>query len=245
MASLTLALAIAVVLAAFGWRVAFFNPLGSSTRGFTPFDAQGASASPAAAAWWLGRFGALNWVIFLANLIPALPFDGGRILRGWLAARDRDRDTSPYVARAVAVIIGVVGVVRIYFDRPGGWLLLTLALLVEWLVRHEARLMEGGGEQDEGVFGYDFSEGFGGPEAGSTAVRPRQAGALRRWSRRRSEARRLRRAQRALAEARRLDEILEKLHRDGRGGLTPEEQRFLDRVAAKLRKRKSRGGGKE
>ena len=34
----------------------------------------------------LGWFGYLNWVLLLANLIPALPFDGGRMLRAVLAS---------------------------------------------------------------------------------------------------------------------------------------------------------------
>ena len=33
----------------------------------------------------LGWFGYLNLVIFLANLIPALPFDGGRIVRAYFS----------------------------------------------------------------------------------------------------------------------------------------------------------------
>jgi hypothetical protein len=39
------------------------------------------------------------------------------------------------------------------------------------------------------------------------------------------------------AEERRMDEILEKIHREGRAALTDEENRFLVRVSARYRNR--------
>ena len=45
------------------------------------------------------------------------------------------------------------------------------------------------------------------------------------------------------AEERRMDEILDKLHREGRGALTNEEQRFLVRVSARYRNRTKSSGG--
>ncbi len=39
------------------------------------------------------------------------------------------------------------------------------------------------------------------------------------------------------AEERRMDEILDKLYREGRSALTDEEQRFLVRVSARYRNR--------
>ena len=42
---------------------------------------------------------------------------------------------------------------------------------------------------------------------------------------------------REAAEERRMDEILDKLHREGRGALTDEEHRFLVRVSARYRNR--------
>ncbi len=43
-------------------------------------------ASPLSRVWIIGWFGYLNWVLMLANLIPALPFDGGRMLRAFLGS---------------------------------------------------------------------------------------------------------------------------------------------------------------
>ena len=46
-----------------------------------PWLPSGTQAAPLTPLWWFGWFGYLNWVLLLANLIPALPFDGGRMLR--------------------------------------------------------------------------------------------------------------------------------------------------------------------
>ena len=77
-------------------------------------------------------------------------------------------------------------------------------------------MLEDGGYFDDGVFGYDFSEGYTSLESGTPKVRPYRESALKRWRRRRSELRRQRRIAREAAEEKRMDEILEKLHRDGK-----------------------------
>ena len=99
------------------------------------------------------------------------------------------------------------------------------------LVRIEARSLEDGGYFEDGVFGYDFSEGYTSlesrrPRYGRRAKSRSNAGAAP------IELRRQRRIAREAAEEARMDEILEKLHRAGRSALTDEEHRFLVRVSA-------------
>jgi Zn-dependent protease len=199
-------------------------------------------AAPFSTAWVVGWFGYLNWVILLANLIPALPFDGGRVFRAYLAQASvspaKDSLIPPLLARGFALILFVGGLFRLLLRGEGdGLTLIGLALLIEWVVRTEARMLEEGGFFDDGVFGYDFSEGYTSLEAGTAKVRPYRESALKRWRRRRSELRRQRRAAREAAEERRMDEILAKLHREGRAALSDEEHRFLVRVSAKYRNR--------
>ena len=98
-------------------------------------------------------------------------------------------------------------------------------------------MLEDGGYFEDGVFGYDFSEGYTSLESGAAKVRPYRESALKRWRRRRSELRRQRRIAREAAEEKRMDEILEKLHREGRNALTDEEHRFLVRVSTRYRNR--------
>jgi Zn-dependent protease len=234
-----LAVGSALVLSLFSVRMQFL-PFGGE-HGGAPLTGDSAAVATYSPAWWIGGFGYVNWVIFLANLIPALPFDMGRILRSHLSGHARESEIWPYVARTSAVILGLVGLFRIYFNKPGGWLLLAIAFLIEAMVRQEARVLEEGGFYEEGLFGYDFSQGYTSLEPGTPVVRPPRESALRRWRRRRSDARRLRVEAQSAAEEARLDEILEKLHRDGRGALTVEEQRFLVRQSARIRSRRLQG----
>jgi Zn-dependent protease len=245
-AAVVLASAIALNLldAQFVW-----NPFGNSPKAGQAFDsgapilnATGNPATPYTPAWWIGWFGYLNWVILLANLLPALPFDNGRILRAYLAqvslSPTKDGLIPPLLARSCVIILTVAGLIRLFPLREAdGLTLIGLALLIEWMVRLESRLIEDGGYFDDGVFGYDFSEGYTSLEAGTAKVRPYRENALKRWRRRRSELRRQRRAAQEAAEERRMDEILDKIHRLGRAGLTEEENRFLVRVSARYRNR--------
>jgi stage IV sporulation protein FB len=163
------------------------------------------------------------------------------MLRAYLASTSvvstRESIAAPWTAHAFALVLGLIGLVRLVSLQSDGLTLIALGLLVEWLVRSEARMLDDGGYFEDGVFGYDFSEGYTSLESGAPKVRPFRESALKRWRRRRSELRRQRRMVREAAEERRMDEILEKLHREGRSALTAEEHRFLVRVSTRYRNR--------
>ena len=193
------------------------------------------------AVWWIGWFGYLNWVLFVANLIPALPMDMGRVARSALAGpafgQPRDGVAGPLLSRACVFLLVAGALIRLLQGRYGVVTLLSLALLIELMVRAEAQMMEEGGYFDDGVFGYDFSEGYTSLENSVQKVRPRRESALKRWRRSRSDLRRQRRIAQEIAEERRMDEILEKLHQRGRASLSDDEQRFLLRVSTKIKNR--------
>ncbi len=215
-----------------------FNPFGNVSTGGAPILASGAAAAPLGVFWWFGWFGFINWVLFVVNLIPALPLDGGRIFRPIIAARSRDGLIAPWTAHSCALALAIIGLVRwIYYQKPGGVELVGLAILIELMVRQEARMLDEGGFFDDGVFGYDFSQGYTSLESGAATVHQPREGALKRWRRRRSEIRRRRLQAQEAAEELRMDAILEKIHREGRPALSEEEQRFLVSVSAKYKKR--------
>jgi Zn-dependent protease len=234
----------------FGWGARLvWNPLGNEGDPGSPILAGGGPADPLSPVWFVGWFGYLNYVLTLANLIPALPFDGGRMFRAYLAGTSidagRDQLYAPTTARACAIVLGLAGLVRLFFsEEANGLTLVALAAFIWLYVRAEGRLMEDGGFLAEGVFGYDFSQGYTSLESSAAKVRPQPSpeSPLTRWRRRRTEARRQRMHEREEAEEQRMDQILDKLYREGRNALTGEERRFLVRVSARYRNRSKLGG---
>ncbi len=240
-ANLLMVLICSIVLAFLHARM-ILNPFGNVEGSGAPMLAGAKLAVFNTPAWWIGWFGYLNSVIFLANLIPALPFDGGRIVRSYLAHASvtpaKDNLLPPVLSRGCALILFIVGLVRVLLSpkMDGAWLII-IAVVIEYIVRIEARILDEGGFYEDGVFGYDFSEGYTSLEANAAKVRPYRESALKRWRRRRSDLRRQRRQEKEAAEERRLDQILDKIHREGRAALTDEEYRFMVRVSNQYRNR--------
>jgi hypothetical protein len=88
------------------------------------------------------------------------------------------------------------------------------------------------------VFGYDFSQGYTSLERDEPPPpRKRRPNFWQRWLQRRAARKLQAEAERREAEERRMDELLEKIQREGKQALTDEENRFLKRVADKYRNR--------
>jgi Zn-dependent protease len=183
----------------------------------------------------LARFCWLNWWLFLFNmLIVAFPMDAGRILQEVLwkfVGYHRATITAVMVGFVFAIIIGVVSIVM--YDV----LLALLALFIYSCCRHQWIILEMGDENSP--FGYDFSQGYTSLERDQpTGPTPRRRQSwFQRWRQRRAQQKMLREQETREAEERRLDELLEKVQRDGLSALTDEERRFLKRASDRYRNR--------
>jgi hypothetical protein len=116
-------------------------------------------------------------------------------------------------------------------------LALGLALFIFVSCQRQWVLVETGG--DEGLFGYDFSQGYTSLERDQPPGPPpaRRVSWWKGWLQRRAARRMQREQEQREAEERRLDELLDKVHRLGQASLTDEERRFMKRVSDRYRNR--------
>lgn len=104
-----------------------------------------------AGSWLVAAVGWINLTIALFNLIPALPMDGGRILRALLTRRldfVRATDVAVTVARVVAVgfvVLGLLGAYQLLLLAPLLWVMGTQE-------RHMARAMAHRYAYDDGGY---------------------------------------------------------------------------------------------
>jgi Zn-dependent protease len=183
------------------------------------------------------RFFWVNWVLFLMNLLPAFPLDGGRLLQSFLWWRGEYRQ-----ATLTAVFVGfiVLLVCVVYAMAVNSVLPAFLAWLIYVTCRHQWYVLETGGE--EPLFGYDFSQGYTSLERDPTTTagpQPKKPNFIQRWLQRRAQRKLQREQEEREAEERRLDELLDKVQRDGLHSLTDEERRFLNRVSSRYKNRHS------
>jgi stage IV sporulation protein FB len=182
----------------------------------------------------IARFFWINWVLFLINVcILGFPMDGGQMAQALLWPRlgyKQSMLTAIFLGFLFMFLIGVYALVQ---KDP---LIFCLALFIYFACKQQWIILETGGE--ESLFGYDFSQGYTSLERDQPRPprRPRP-NALQRWLQRRAARKLLREQERQMAEEQRMDELLEKIQRQGRQALTDEENRFLKRVADKYRHR--------
>jgi hypothetical protein len=178
---------------------------------------------------WTFRIFWINLLLFLFNMIPAYPLDGGQLLQSLVWARTDHRRgvvVAGYTGFAFAIIFLIVSIV---WNEA-----LFLGLSLFMLYSASMRLVQL--ESEEGPFGYDFSAGYTSLEKDEEPVeKPRRPGFITRWRQARKARKLAREAEARQKEEERMDEILEKIARSGKGSLTDEERRFLERVSARKR----------
>jgi Zn-dependent protease len=185
---------------------------------------------------WLVRFFWINYFMALLNVVLCgFPLDGGRMLQASLWPSLGYRQS---MLAAIFVGFGIVFVVGLYAIIFNSVLSLCLALFIYVSCQRQWVMLETG--DGEGVFGYDFSQGYTSLERDQVQAaptpKPKQSW-WRRWLARRAQRRLQAEIERREAEEKRMDELLQKLHEHKQGGppLTDEEQRFMKRVADRYR----------
>lgn len=181
-----------------------------------------------------------NWLLTLVNCLPALPFDGGRVLRSLWWAHHEFRHGVVLAARMAQGTAVALWVLALFIHRSGEYSFAALpfalvGILLFFSGRQEIeRLYEA--DSDDALFGYDFSQGYTSLEKAVPSRKP-SASPVRRWLDDR-RARRIERQRQVEAdEERRADEVLARLHELGMESLSEEERALLIRVSDRYRNR--------
>jgi Zn-dependent protease len=192
--------------------------------------------TPYTLAVWVARFFWINYFLFLMNVVlVGFPLDGGRMLQSCLWPSLGYRQAT---LTAVFVGFGVVCIVGLYAIIVDSVLALCLALFIAYSCQRQWVILETGGE--EGLFGYDFSQGYTSLERDQVAAAPppKRVSWWRAWLQRRAARKLQREMEEREAEEKRLDELLDKVHRQGQAALTDEERRFMKRVSDRYKNRR-------
>jgi Zn-dependent protease len=206
--------AAAILALGYPWDWNWLNPL--ATRLFLPTNN--------IAVWLLYTSLQINVTLFLFNLfVPAYPLDGGRILLDFLRMRMGDWRAAR-TAGTLSLVIGVI--------------LLALAILTQNLflgfiavmVLLEATKLRATASQEDIYSPHGYSD------RGYRFVEPRKEGyfAKRRRLKREQIAARLD-AEDADLRAK-VDELLDKVNRNGIASLTPDERKTLEQASSRLRR---------
>lgn len=176
----------------------------------------------------------LNWVLWLVNLIPVMPIDGGRMLRSVIAARMGSATATEFGIR-----VGMaVGVLAMFIGLLVSSALVVLVGAVIFIVNLQEQFQVRIGESyDDSFMGYDFSQGYTSLERSDERPREKRTTAWQRWRARRRAEKERRQQQQALEAERELDALLDKVHTNGLESLTDAERRQLARASARYREK--------
>jgi Zn-dependent protease len=184
----------------------------------------------------LARMFWLNWLLFWINvLLIGFPLDGGRMLQAILWRYFGYSQATRSVCYTGFGVMILVGILAIWMNEL---LTLCVAAFIYVACRNQLIMLEVGGE--EGVFGYDFSQGYTSLERDqppADGIKVRRASWWKRWQQARAAKKVQREMEQRESEERRLDELLEKVQRQGINALTDEERRFMKRVSDRYRNR--------
>lgn len=183
----------------------------------------------------------INWLLVLANLLPARPLDAGWLLHALANQRLGRRRGAEWALRGARVCaLGLsVGAALTWQSYPLAFLpLVLLGMFLYFNARSELQRPRRRDPDEEPAY-----TTAGDPPLLSESAsegRPAHKGPLAQWLAARKAAREAKQAEIEAEEERRVDDILARLHEVGIQGLTPEERALLNRVSLRYRNRLQR-----
>jgi Zn-dependent protease len=181
----------------------------------------------------------INWLLFVVNILPILPLDGGRILRTMLTSRMHPELVDRFAVQLSMFAAGVLALAGLVGDWSAVVFLGAALLIFNMVQLFQYDTVE---RDDDSFLGYDFSEGYtsldrSSAPAGSTQPADTQRGLLEQWRERRRQQKELSLRRQQEEAERQLDDLLAKVHAHGMTSLTAREQQLLKQVSDLLRER--------
>lgn len=180
----------------------------------------------------------LNWKLLLINLVPAYPLDGGQMTCAVLSRRFGYRMAMHYALR-ISLVAGLLMALAGLMVAGGSYseAAVTLLMLGGFIahMNHVSMLIERFRQEFEGSYmGYGDESYLDHADPEDEEPQP---GLIERWKQRREEQRLEQEAQERRETIRRVDELLEKISREGMSSLTDSERSFLSQASPKYRSR--------
>ncbi len=197
----------------------------------------------------------VNFQLTLVNLIPCFPFDGARILRAIMTAAfpasPRIRLESAIQVLGHGFALAMIGL-AICVRGSGlgvmncGWIVLMLGgITLIYATRYSyqrqiAEIEDQSWEDDDpaNLEPYYADRHFNFDDSNFNYSDDSEPSIYSNWLREKQDERRLDLSRTEEEEYQRVDAILEKLHNDGIASLNQDEREILDRVSARLRRRR-------
>lgn len=175
-----------------------------------------------------------NWILVVANVLPASPLACGKICESVLNTR-LGHSVGQQTLFRIGVSVGFAVVVGALLSESV-WLASVGAVLIAYNLREGSRHQHAE-NFDESFMGYDFSQGYTSLEKSAPPEPQGQPGFFQRWLIRRRKHRQERQEAKAKEAERELDFLLAKVHTYGIDSLTESEKRILKRASARYKGR--------
>lgn len=184
----------------------------------------------------------INITLFTLNLLPVTPFDGGVLLRTYLSSRFSEVEGRDLMVR-LGLICALFGMITGFVLNCASIVAVASFILVFHL--HENMKWYQSTQPNDSVAEFDLTEESdelysqsGEDELSETDKAISQQEVFERWRMQREHERiREERAQEA-RDTELMDQLLAKLHQDGRGSLTADELTLLTRLSDQIRDRR-------
>lgn len=192
----------------------------------------------------------INWLLFLVNLIPVFPFDGGHILQAsmlWFWPELNRRWTAIVVSRLArlgAVLLLVAAWLARDEEATGpvpAWLALAmLAGLIYFSARKRETAAMDEHQPEPTPAEFEFSEDYSSLGSSYLDEEETTIQANERWTQRRKAAQQRRQQELEAEDDRRMDEVLARLHEVGLANLPEADRDLLRRMSERYRSRQNR-----